>query len=84
MSLQKKVAIVTGGKKDITQSDFGGIDVLVSNTSRADPEHSAPTKLSLKDGTGTISANHRGFFLCSKYLVNHLSKQSLILPQGRR
>lgn len=74
MSLQEKVAIVTGGKRNITQSNFVRIDEIENNAPRVAPKHQAPTKLSFKDGVGTISANLTRVLLCSKYSVNHLSK----------
>jgi NAD(P)-dependent dehydrogenase (short-subunit alcohol dehydrogenase family) len=57
-----------------TKENFDGIDVLVNNAARADPENSPITELSLEEWNKTISINLTGAFLCTKYSVIHLRK----------
>jgi NAD(P)-dependent dehydrogenase (short-subunit alcohol dehydrogenase family) len=57
-----------------TQKTFDGIDVLVNNAARADPENSPITELSLEDWNKIISINLTGAFICTKHSVNHLRK----------
>lgn len=51
-----------------------GIDILVNNAARADPENSPITELSLDDWNRIISINLTGAFLCTKHSVIHLRK----------
>src|ERR671932_1866656 len=58
-----------------TQKTFDGIDVLVNNAARADPENSPITELSLEDWNKIISINLKGASICTKNSVNHLRKR---------
>ncbi|MEW6497592.1 MAG: glucose 1-dehydrogenase [Cyanobacteriota bacterium] len=63
-----------------TINSFGGIDLLVNNAARAEPENSPITELSLDDWNRTISTNLTGPFLCTKHSVPYLrEKQGAII-----
>jgi NAD(P)-dependent dehydrogenase (short-subunit alcohol dehydrogenase family) len=55
-----------------TKNNLDGIDVLVNNAARADPENSPITELSLDEWNKIISINLTGAFLCTKHSVTSL------------
>lgn len=57
-----------------TKRSFDGIDVLVNNAARSDPNNAPITELSLEDWNKILSINLTGAFLCTKHSVTHLKK----------
>lgn len=57
-----------------TVNSFAGIDVLVNNAARSNPENHPITELSLEDWHHVLSINLTGAFLCTKYSVSYLRK----------
>ncbi|AFZ19946.1 glucose 1-dehydrogenase [Allocoleopsis franciscana] len=57
-----------------TVDSFAGIDVLVNNAARSDPENNPITELSLENWHRVLSINLTGAFLCTKYSVPYLKK----------
>lgn len=57
-----------------TVNNFAGIDVLVNNAARSDPENDPITELSLENWHHVLSINLTGAFLCTKYSVPYLRK----------
>lgn len=57
-----------------TVNSFAGIDVLVNNAARSNPENHPITELSLEDWHHILSINLTGAFLCTKYSVPYLKK----------
>jgi NAD(P)-dependent dehydrogenase (short-subunit alcohol dehydrogenase family) len=62
-----------------TKRSFDGIDVLVNNAARSDPNNAPITELSLEDWNKILSINLTGAFLCTKHSVTHLKKNRGII-----
>lgn len=57
-----------------TNRTFDGLDVLVNNAARANPNNAPITELSLEDWNKILSINLTGAFLCAKHSVTFLRK----------
>lgn len=57
-----------------TKRTFDGIDVLVNNAARSNPNNAPITELSLEDWNKILSINLTGAFLCTKHSVTFLRK----------